>query len=581
MGGIDKKQQIVNQAFYFHLEGNISEATKYYQYFIDLGYEDKRIFSNYGTILKGQGKLKEAELLFRKAIELNPNYAIAHSNLGSILRDLGKLKEAEQSLRKAIELNPDFPDSHSNLGNTLRDLGKLKEAEQSLRKAIEINPNFAMAYSNLGNTLRDLGKLKEAEQSLLKAIEINPEFAIYHSNLGNVLSDLGKLKGAEITYKRAIGLDPNLADTHSNLGDILRDLGKLKEAEVSLLKAIEINPDYVMAYLSLSRLKYSTDRNNRWQDKLFSKEIINNKSNKDQYDIYFARANIRHNERNYKESSYYLILANRLKILSIPSNINILLNKSKYLLAESNKNFLIPKPQKQFPQSVFIVGMPRSGSTLIESIISLNNEVDDLGEVNYFEECFISWNRYKREVRLVDLYLKKIFNNKRELNITTNKFLYNYQYAGIISSEIPNAKIIHCYRNPLDNILSIYRAHFAHGNEYSSSLIDCAEVYLDQDRIMSEYKNRFREKIYDLNYDLLVSNPNQEIKSLIDWLGWKWEKSYLSPHLNPRTVSTASCVQVRNPINSKSIGGWKNYKEMLQPAIEILSKTDSYKNLTN
>ena len=138
---------------------------------------------------------------------------------------------------------------------------------------------------------------------------------------------------------------------------------------------------------------------------------------------------------------------------------------------------------------------------------------------------------------LGDLYLEKV-KNKTKLNITTNKWLFNYQYVGIISSQIANAKIIHCYRNPLDNILSIFRAHFARGNEYSSSLIDSTKVYLNQEEIMDDYKERFRSKIYDINYDLLVSNPNKEIRSLIKWLGWEWEDLYLSPHLNPRSIST-------------------------------------------
>ena len=110
-------------------------------------------------------------------------------------------------------------------------------------------------------------------------------------------------------------------------------------------------------------------------------------------------------------------------------------------------------------------------------------------------------------------------------------------------------------------------------------LFDCSKFYLDQQDLMTEYKNRFRSKIYDLNYDLLVSNPDKEIKSLISWLGWEWDDSYLTPHLNPRSVSTASSVQVRSPINSKSIGGWKNYKDMLKPAIEILTQTDKYQDI--
>ena len=150
--------------------------------------------------------------------------------------------------------------------------------------------------------------------------------------------------------------------------------------------------------------------------------------------------------------------------------------------------------------------------------------------------------------------------------------MYNYQYAGIISNSIPNSKISHCYRNPFDNILSIYRAHFSTGNSFSSSLIDCAEVYSDHEEIMRTYKKECRSKIYDLNYDELVTNTVREIKSLIKWLNWEWNEIFLSPHLNKRSVFTRSNVEVRSPINSKSVGGWKNYKDMLKPAIELLSK---------
>ena len=163
--------------------------------------------------------------------------------------------------------------------------------------------------------------------------------------------------------------------------------------------------------------------------------------------------------------------------------------------------------------------------------------------------------------------------------ITTNKNLGNYQYAGIIANEIPNAKIIHCFRNPLDNILSMFRANFKSGVYYSSSIVDCALIYNNQEEIMDNYKMKFRHKIYDLNYDLLVENPTKEVESLINWLGWKWNKSYLSPHLSERSVLTASSVEVRSPINSRSKKGWKNYKKMLNPAIKIITKKKKYKKL--
>ena len=434
------RDEIINKAFQYHLQGNIAEASKYYQFFINRGFKDHRIFLNSGEILKDLGRLDEAEIWIRRAISIKPDYVIAHNNLGNILRANNKLKEAESCYCKAITLNPNF----------------------------------------------------------------------------------------------------------------------------------------VKAYYNLSTLT-STDENKIWEPKLFSESFLKNKSKNDQFIIFFARSNILHKRKNYKESAKYLELANQLKIFIRPSNSASLIKKSSSLLLETNKTNLNFKKEKKYPQSIFIVGMPRSGSTLTESIISMNPKVFALGEINALERSFKEWKKNKEKVDLIDLYLQRI--KKIKSDITSNKWLYNYQYAGIISTQIPNSKIIHCYRNPLDNILSIYRANFPMGNEYTSSLVDCAHIYLDQKRVMNEYKKRYRENIYDLDYELLVKNPDEEIKFLIQWLGWKWDKSYLKPHLNQRSVFTASDVQVRSKINTKSIGSWKNYKEMLKPVFEILTQDDEYKNL--
>ncbi len=149
------KEQIINQAFKYHSQGNISEAAKYYHYFINQGFNDHRVFSNYGVILKNLGKLKKAEVLYRKAIEIKPDYAFAHLNLGNILEDLGDLQEAELSTRKAIEIKPDYADAHSNLGNILKELGKSQEAFDSYLKSIEINPKLSNVYPLITRFLKD------------------------------------------------------------------------------------------------------------------------------------------------------------------------------------------------------------------------------------------------------------------------------------------------------------------------------------------------------------------------------------------------------------------------------------------
>ncbi len=283
------KEQIINQAIKFHFQGNIQEASKYYQYCLNQNFNDYRVFSNYGVLLKelGQlqeaetslrkaiglksdiaeahsnlgnilralGNLQEAELSLRKAIELKPNFADAHLNLGSIFLDLGKLQDAESSLRKGIKIKPDLAEAHYNLGNVLKEFGKFQDAELSYRKAIEIKPDLAEAHSNLGNILKELGNLQEAEVSLRKAIEIKPDFEEAHSNLGNVLKEFGKLQDAELSYRKAIEIKPDFEEAHSNLGNVLKEFGKLQDAELSYRKAIEIKPDYADAYFNLSLIE--------------------------------------------------------------------------------------------------------------------------------------------------------------------------------------------------------------------------------------------------------------------------------------------------------------------------------------
>ena len=448
---------------------------------------------------------------------------------------------------------------------------KSKNIEKNLQKNMTKNEIISKAFE-----YHLKGNIYEASKYYQNFINKGFKDHRVFLNSGEILKDLGRIEEAEIWFKRAIALKPDYDIAYNNLGNILRAKNKFKEAESCYCKAISLNPNFAKAYYNLSTLT-SSDENEIWQKQLFAKDFLGNKSKIDQFNIFFARANILHHRKNYKESAQYLNLANQLKISIYKSNSSLLIKKSKLLLIESNKISLKFKKRTGYPQSIFIVGMPRSGTTLTESIISMNSKVLDLGEINTFERSFNEWLKNKEKVDLHELYLKKI--TKINSNITTNKWLYNYQYAGIISSQIPNSKIIHCYRNPLDNILSIYRTNFAKDNEYSSSLIDSANVYLDHKRIMNQYKKRFPENIFDLDYDLLVKNPDKIIKSLIKWLGWNWKDSYLKPHLSQRSVFTASDVQIRSKINAKSIDGWKNYKEMLKPAIETITQNNEYKNL--
>ena len=264
------KEQIINQAFKFHSQGNILEAAKYYQLFINQGFNDPIVFSNYGTILKDLGKSQEAEIFTRKAIELKPDYANAHFNLGNILKNLGKLQKAVMSTRKAIELKPDYANAYLNLGTLLGELGQLQEAEIAYRKVIELKPNFAQAYCNLGGILNDLGKLEEAELSVRKAIELEPDFAMAHYKLGNILKECGDLEQAGNSLKKAIKLEFGFVQAHDALAVIQDKLGHRKESEDSSKKILYLKSHNASNFNS----KKSTQKNLYMQPSPIEHEIF-------------------------------------------------------------------------------------------------------------------------------------------------------------------------------------------------------------------------------------------------------------------------------------------------------------------
>ena len=274
------KEKLISQAFSYHSQGNISEAVKYYQYFINEGYKDYRVFSNYGIILKGIGKLKEAEIITRKAIEINPDSAMANYNLGLILKDLNKLQDAESSLNKAIQLNPNYADAHYNLASILNSIGKRQEAELSLRKVINLNPNHAKAHYSLGIILRDIGKFKEAEILTRKAIGIEPNFGNAYTSLGIILRAFRKLEEAEIILKKAIQLEPSyeayfayasclFEKKEFNLS--IENLEKAKE--IIKDKSLSLITDISIKIIKSDKIKSVSYNENDDQKKLFDKKI--------------------------------------------------------------------------------------------------------------------------------------------------------------------------------------------------------------------------------------------------------------------------------------------------------------------
>tara|TARA_B100000700_G_scaffold302717_1_gene373348 strand:- start:1892 stop:3574 length:1683 start_codon:yes stop_codon:yes gene_type:complete len=535
-------ENLIKVALDFHAKGKINDALINYKKIINSGIEDPRVYCGMGLIVLQNKKIDQAIKYNLKAVGLDPKYSNAYSNLGLIFCQIGNFDEAEKYLRKAISIDSKDAKLFLNLGEILYKRLELDDAEEVIRQAIDLNPNIILSYYSLSKILRAKEDYLQAEKTIKKAIKIGPEES----------------------------------KSYFLLHEIYEQAGCLEKSKETLRKSLMIDQRFALAYYALSRFSFCKDDKDLY-DNLFKLDTQQIKSREDKINILFAKSNLRHRQNKFLESSKYLKEANDLKLKLYNSSADKLIQKSKDYLIETSKFQLNESKKFEKPEEcVFIVGMPRSGSTLTESILSINDKSFDLGERPLIENAFQkSCDLFKNSEVQLSFYQLYLEERNKFVNtgcISTDKYLYNYIYLGFILSNFPSAKVIHSFRNPLDNILSIYRSHFSEGVRFSSSLRDCARVYVNHMLIIKEYQRRFPMKIYPLNYDLLVSNPSTEIRNLISWLDWDWDDIYLSPHLVHRNIKTASVIQARSPINSNSVGGWKNYKNMLEPAIIELGK---------
>ncbi len=525
-------------------------------------------------ILKIENKFNDAEIVLLKAIKISPNHGDLLYNLSLLYFILRNFDYALDYIDKAIKvsinndiyklLKSEIYINKFNIDEALYILDDLNNKNRIKKdKNIEIRINVLIADAFLKKR-----KYEEAETILLKLIKKYQRLELAYLNLSILYKDKNQLsKGIQI-LKKGINLSPNFMPFYKNLASFYRNSGQLKLAIETNLLIISRNKFDFNSFYELSGI-YDFKNHKNELNFLLNIKLENLNPNSKIYAA-FAISNLLHKQGKFKESAKYLKIANDEGMKYKKSDLSLKIKhtelyKSQKIKKTKNKNL------KDSSNYVFIIGMPRSGSTLLENILSLNSEVTDMGEVNFLEESIKEANDFED---VYDLYQKKVINQFKSSIIYTDKSLFNYIYSGVISNFFPNAKIINCIRNPLDNILSIYRANFLN-QSFSFSLNDISCLYVHYFETMEKYKIKYGEIIYDYYYEDLIENPNDVIPRIINWLEWDWDEKYLSPHQNKRNVHTASSAQIRKKFYSSSIGIWKEYEELLEPAIEII-KTNKF-----
>ncbi len=534
--------------------------------------------SNLGTILQAQGKLDEAAACFHRALALKPDWVEVLSNLGNVLPKQGKLEEAAGCQLRALTLKPDLAEAHSNLGIIRQAQGKLQEAVACYERALALQPDYLDAHNNLGTALLEQDRIDEAIAHYERVLNLKPDYATAHNNLGNALMRQDRMEEAQAHYERALALQPDYANAHNNLGNVLKDWGRFDDAMAHYERAIAIRPDYAEAHLNRSELK----RFQRGEADLAALEALAEKddlaADKALY-VHFALAKALEDVGEYDRAFEHLRQGNALKRAQIDYQEKNALDLFQRISAVFERKLLDRFQGAGDPSSVpvFVVGMPRSGSTLIEQILASHPQIHGAGELTTLEKMEAGYPEGILEAdsstfeQLAERYLAslpKVFDGKLRI---VDKLPGNFLRIGLIHLMLPNARIIHTMRNPIDTCVSCYSKLFSKHLYFTYDLAELGRYYRGYAELMTHWRSVLPPgAMLDVSYEDVVEDLEGQARRLIEYCGLPWDDRCLSFHKSSRPVKTASAVQVRQPLYRGSLQRWRRYEASLGPLIEAL-----------
>ena len=533
--------------------------------------------------LYSDGKYEEAIDLIKELNDQYPNEPILFNIIGACYKSLGQLEAALKMFEVAVTINPNYAEAFYNLGVVARGQDNFNLAIKSYRSAISIQPNYPDAHNNLGNTFKEQERLKEAIESYEWAIAYKHDFFQAHNNLGLAHCEINQHEYAIKSFKEAIRIYPEYSDAHFNLAIAFNELGEKEKAKSSFERVIEIDSNNCEAYRNLSGTKtFIKDDSEIKAMKL----LIENKNLgvKDEISLSFALAKVYEDLGDLSKQFEFLNKGNKLRKKAL--NYSLEKDQARFLLLKkifkSCPNPLKINTDSSTIRPIFIVGMPRSGTSLVEQIIATHQDVYGAGELRSLATCSLpllnqfvekqSKSITKKELNSIrNLYLESLLSFNTSKNIVTDKMPLNFQYIGLILSAIPEAKIIHVKRDPVATCWSNFKYFFpSKGNGFSFDQGDLAGYYSIYSDLMNFWHKLFPNKIYDLGYEELTVNQEEETKKLLNYCGLDWNKNCLEFHKNNRVVKTMSALQVRQKIYQGSSETWKKYESYLKPMIEGL-----------
>ena len=592
--------QTSQRASRFHRQGKLDEAERLYREILSVEPSHLVALTQIGLMERPRGPNARAFDLNGSGSPMNPDDVDTAPNMDRLGASPGIHEQALENCNKTLASRPGDPTALNNRGVALIDLKRPAEALASFDLALASKAAFAEAHNNRGNALKDLGRAAEALESHDRALALAPNYAEALNNRGNALTELGRPEEALASYDRALALKPDYVAAHENRGILLTEIGRFDEASQAIEKAIALAPTRVHSYYSLTQSKRLTvgDPNIKAMEDLA--RDVQSLAVDEQIELHFALGKALADTEEHLKSFRHLLLGNALKRSQIEYDESATLEVFEGMPAAFSEEMVRSAAGLGDPSTVpiFIVGMPRSGTTLVEQILASHPKVFGAGETDEFanvlaaadediedaplspEEAALSWARRLR--KLGKAYVTRTRALAPKAARITDKTLENFRIVGLIHLALPNARIIHARRDPLDTCLSCFSRQFVGRLPYTYDLAELGRHYRAYETLMSHWRSVIPPRtLLDVQYEDVITDIEGQGRRIVAHCGLEWDRRCLDFHMTERAVRTASATQVRRPIYNSSVGRWRAYESVLQPLINELGPSIAPPPLTS
>lgn len=531
-------------------------------------------------LLLNQAQFTEAEALAREIVNQLPEQGDARHVLGALLLKRGSIAEALLHLKIAVALLPADVHAFNNLGCAFERNDQPREAEQSYRRACSLNPEFAPVHHNLGVILRVLGHYAESETSLRKAIALHPDYADAYFNLGLTLAKHNQSDEANACFNQALRLHPEHTHALIALGNAAASMGCFAEAEGFYRKVLAMQPGNLAAWSAIPEIRKMTPDDRDWLHA--SQQVAQNCGHPREVARYhFSIAKFYDDVGEPDQAFVYYQCANNLsKQFSVPYQPQQQAGLVDRICATFDKKKLaLDRPDAcTSARPVFIIGMPRSGTSLVEQIVASHPGVSGAGELNFWSNALpqafpdAPSDDVAPEAiqRLGQAYLSVLAQFPMASLRVTDKAPQNFLNLGLILTVFPRARILHLQRNPIDTCLSIYFQDFTTAFSYANDLESLVHYYRQYQRLMQHWHAAIPPgQLLDVPYDALVTDQEAWSRKMIDFIGLDWDPRCLDFQQTKRKVETASQWQVRQGVYTSSVERWRKYEKYLGPLLTL------------